>query len=201
MRPWPVRFGLAVLMLAAATALASPNSSRAITVIVNGETSRFDSPPVVIEGLVFVPLRGVFEKLGASVVWVGDSGTIRTQGGPIIHLRVGSRDAAVGDRAVRMEAAPRYYGHRVYVPLRFVTESLGARVIWSPELRKIEITSAVPSTEGFRQEPGGSSSRTTPSPAPEISPRADDQSDKDKADEDIPKSSSPAEDDVHEWRA
>ncbi len=201
MRPWPVWFGLAVLMLMAATALASPTSSHAITIVVNGETQHFDSPPVVIEGLVLVPLRGVFEKLGASVVWVGNGGTIRIEGGPVVHLKLGSREASVGDRLVKLEAEPRYYGHRIYVPLRFVTEALGARVSWSPGLRKIEITSAVPSIEGFLREPeAASGGKVTPS-APATVPPSADQPRKDKPDEDGPKGDTSTDDDVHEWRA
>ena len=145
MRPWPVWFGLAVLMLMAATALASPTSSHAITIVVNGETQHFDSPPVVIEGLVLVPLRGVFEKLGASVVWVGNGGTIRIEGGPVVHLKLGSREASVGDRLVKLEAEPRYYGHRIYVPLRFVTEALGGRGAYPGALGCERSTSPPPS--------------------------------------------------------
>ena len=60
---------MAVLVAAAATggpaAVAGPGQ---ITVLVDGTVLALDVPPVQIEGRVLVPLRGIFERLGATVV-------------------------------------------------------------------------------------------------------------------------------------
>ena len=45
---------------------AAPVFAQAIRVIVDGQPVFFDQPPVTIGGRVLVPLRGVFERLGAS---------------------------------------------------------------------------------------------------------------------------------------
>jgi hypothetical protein len=69
---------LAIAVIAALVALVLlfvPQIARAdVRIVVNGQTVQFDQPPIVRAGRVFVPLRGVFERLGASVVY--DNGTI-----------------------------------------------------------------------------------------------------------------------------
>ncbi len=75
--------GILVLLLV-------PQIARAdVSVVVNGQTVQFDQPPVVQGGRVFVPLRGVFERLGASVVY--DNGVINATGaGHQVQVRIGS---------------------------------------------------------------------------------------------------------------
>ena len=56
------------LALARVLPVSAPAQS-AVSVFVNGQRMSFDQPPIVQSGRVFVPLRGVFEQLGASVVY------------------------------------------------------------------------------------------------------------------------------------
>ncbi|HXN09022.1 MAG TPA: stalk domain-containing protein, partial [Candidatus Acidoferrales bacterium] len=61
---------LGVFALVVALALGGSASLAAdIPVVVNGQQIQFDQPPIERSGRVFVPLRGVFEHLGASVVY------------------------------------------------------------------------------------------------------------------------------------
>ncbi len=57
-----------VLALAISTAAPIPTGAQgAIRVFVDGQPVNFDVPPSVIQGRVLVPLRGIFERLGATV--------------------------------------------------------------------------------------------------------------------------------------
>ncbi len=99
-----------------------------ISVTVNGNNVNLAPPPIVRNGRLFVPLRGVFEDLGASVVY-GKNGQISGSGnGHNVFLNVGSQQAFVDGRSEMLEAAPFMVGSSVYVPLRFVSEALGALV-------------------------------------------------------------------------
>ncbi len=99
----------------------------AATVVVNGQTVQFDQPPVEQNGRIFVPLRGVFERLGASVVY--SNGQINaTSGGTSIQLQVGSTEAMVGGQQTTLDAPPFLMGGRALVPLRFISQALGASV-------------------------------------------------------------------------
>ena len=98
-----------------------------ITVTVNGQTANLNPPPTERAGRVFVPLRGVFEQLGATVVYA--NGTINATGrGHTISLKIGSQQAIVDGQAQTVDVAPFIIGASTYVPLRFVSQALGASV-------------------------------------------------------------------------
>lgn len=99
----------------------------ALSVTINGTTATFNPPPIERAGRVFVPLRGVFERLGASVVYQG--GVINATGNNRnISLKIGSTSATVDGVTKTIDTAPFIVGASTYVPLRFVSEALGAGV-------------------------------------------------------------------------
>lgn len=141
----------------AAPALADP------TVTVNGAPVTLSPAPTERGGRVFVPLRGVFERLGASVVY--DSGTINATGnGRTISLRVGSTDASINGQPQVLDVAPFIIGASTYVPLRFVAQALGATVNYDQanQLVAIAMTSPTP-------PPAPVPERQAPPPPPERS--------------------------------
>ncbi|MHB8147452.1 MAG: copper amine oxidase N-terminal domain-containing protein [Vulcanimicrobiaceae bacterium] len=124
------------LLLAPAIALANP-----VTVVVNGSQMQFDQPPVEQAGRVFVPLRGVFERLGATVVY--SNGLINATGnGRSISLRIGSTQATVNGQTQYLDVAPFEVGARTLVPLRFVAQALGAAVSWDQASSTVTINGA-----------------------------------------------------------
>jgi hypothetical protein len=110
-----------------------------VSVVVNGQPLQFDQPPVERAGRVFVPLRGVFEHLGASVVY--QNGLINATGnGRNISLQIGSNQATVNGQAQTLDVAPFLIGSRTLVPLRFVAQALGAAVDWNNNTSTVVIT-------------------------------------------------------------
>jgi hypothetical protein len=99
-----------------------------VSVTLNGAPLNLNPAPQERGGRVFVPLRGVFEQLGASVVY--DNGTINAQGrgGRSVSLHIGSTQATVNGQAQALDVAPFIIGASTYVPLRFVSQALGATV-------------------------------------------------------------------------
>ncbi len=117
-----------------------PVSAAPVTVEIDGGVVSFDQPPVEEAGRIFVPLRGVFERLGASVVYA--NGQINAQGnGRSIGLRIGSTAAVVNGSTVYMDVAPFVVGARTLVPLRFIAQALGAAVNWSQSNQTVYINS------------------------------------------------------------
>lgn len=113
----------------------------AVSVTINGETVPFNPPPIERAGRVFVPLRGVFERLGASVVY--ENGVINATGnGRAISLKIGSTDATVGGQPQTLDVAPFIVGASTYVPLRFVSEALGAGVNYDGTNEIVALTTA-----------------------------------------------------------
>ncbi len=125
------------------TALPVPAGAQAIQVIVDGRIVGFDQPPRMIGGRVLVPLRGVFEHLGASVRWDPRTSTVFAErAGTLIVLVIGSRQARIDNRPVSLDVPPLIFAGRTLVPLRFLSEALGAGVNWDPATRAVHIFSA-----------------------------------------------------------
>ena len=122
------------------TAASSPS------VIIDGDLQAYDQPPVVEAGRTLVPLRGIFESLGATVEWEPETGTIQARQDDVhVELRVGEANATVNDEVIQLDVPSTILNGRTLVPLRFVSEALGASVQWDGSNRTIEITS--PQTE------------------------------------------------------
>lgn len=112
-----------------------------IRVVVNGSVVTFDVPPQLAQGTVFVPLRGVFERIGATVNYDPASRLITAgRGVTRVALKVGARWAKVNDDTVLMLQPAACLNGRTLVPLRFLIEALGAEVEWSPARREVDIT-------------------------------------------------------------
>jgi len=135
---------LALLLIVTLALVVVPASGQAtVRVFVNGQQVAFDQPPVVVGSRVLVPLRGIFEKMGASVVWVPESRTVRAQSGTTsVELQIGSTTARVNGAAVTLDVPAQIVGGRTLVPLRFISESLGASVNYDAGSRTVTITSA-----------------------------------------------------------
>ncbi|WP_438435180.1 stalk domain-containing protein [Gorillibacterium sp. sgz500922] len=91
--------------------------------------------------LTMVPLRGIFERLGATMAWDG-TGQVLTvrRGGTELKLRLNSREAVVNGRSVALDASPVVADGRTFVPLRFAVTALGGQVSWDNRLYRASIT-------------------------------------------------------------
>ncbi len=111
----------------------------AVNIVVNGTPAHFDQPPVERAGRVFVPLRGVFEQLGATVVY--SDGVINATGnGRTIQLRIGSTQAIVDGQPAFLDVPPFIVGSRTLVPLRFISQALGASVGYDNATQIVTVT-------------------------------------------------------------
>lgn len=115
---------------------------------VNGASEALDSPPVIKNGRTLVPIRAIIEALGGTVGWDGTArkATV-TLGRVTIELWIGQSMARVNSISTRIDSAnlkvvPEIINGRTMLPLRFVTENLGATVGWEPISQTITITYA-----------------------------------------------------------
>jgi hypothetical protein len=114
----------------------------AIRVVIFGTAVDFpDQQPIESNGRILVPLRGVFERLGASVDWDPSTQTISARRRDVrVKLAVGQLDASVNDRDVHLDVAATLVGGSTMVPLRFVGEAFGANVSWNSFQQEVGIT-------------------------------------------------------------
>lgn len=115
-----------------------------VKIRIDGIDLQFDPAPYIAPpGRTMVPMRGLFESLGAQVEWVAETQTIlATRGDLEVRLQIGSNAAIVNGVTRPMDVAPAIQQDRTYVPLRFVAEALNASVNWDPREKKASITSS-----------------------------------------------------------
>jgi len=118
------------------------SAAQGINVEVNGRPVNFyNTKPQYINGRVLVPLRGVFENMGATVQWNPVSKTVTAaRADTDVALRIGERWANVDGRTVAMDVPAMLINGSTMVPIRFVSESLGANVSWNDPSRTVMIS-------------------------------------------------------------
>lgn len=107
--------------------------------------TKIDSPPFIENGSTMIPLRGLFELMGADITWNGDDQSITVTDRDLkIELQVENKlvyvtDPEHGEVKLTLSSAPKIVSDRAFIPLRFVSEKLGYNVLWDGETRQITI--------------------------------------------------------------
>jgi len=129
-----------------------------ISVYLNGERLAFDVPPQIIDGRTMVPMRAIFEALGLEVEWNSEHKTIRaTNDYVIVDMQVGNVDMFIvkyvdfdgypipirSTARVELDVPPLLVDDRTLVPVRAISEGLGANVEWIDETRTVIITKVI----------------------------------------------------------
>jgi cytochrome c553 len=123
--------------------ISAPKRDGHIVVKINGKSRSFDQEPILNNANVLVPMRGIFEALGASVSWDGDTQTVTAvKGEAKISLQIGSSSASVNGQPISMNQPAQTVNNYTMVPIRFVSESLGAQVGWEADTQTVVITAA-----------------------------------------------------------
>lgn len=110
-----------------------------IEVYFNDEKLTLDQVIIIENGRTLVPIREVLEKMGMEVTWDSKSQTIKAVGKKTILLTINSFVAFVDGESCYLEASPKIILGRTMLPLRFVSESLGAEVVWQKKTNTINI--------------------------------------------------------------
>ncbi len=151
--------------LATLTTMTVFGQSGPISVNVNGQAISFpEAQPRMMGNYVMVPLRGVFEKLGATVDWFAtDQKVVAHRGNTIVELKIDDNQATVNGKTISTAKAPVIYQGSTLVPIRFISETLGASVDWDSTAHLVSISTTTtyadsnPNVTAFRSvmEPRG----------------------------------------------
>lgn len=146
---------------------AQPEEAQAadITIIVNGQYLVSDQPAVIQDGRTMVPLRAIFDALGAQVEWFADTKTISgydPKTNQIMSLVLNQRTLFCADYTLfqvyeanptsqaainfvlshtkEIDVPAMSINGRTMVPARVISESLNATVNWNASTRTVTIT-------------------------------------------------------------
>ena len=112
-----------------------------VSVEIDGDTVVFGAQkPVIVNGRTLIPLRGVFEKMGYTVTWVGETKTavLRTVD-TTVEVSAGSSSFKVNNESKSLDVPAQIMNGSMMLPLRAIGESAGANVTWNGAKKLVEI--------------------------------------------------------------
>jgi hypothetical protein len=122
---------------------ASTQTTSDISVKLNGSAIKFDVAPQIMNDRTMVPMRAIFEAMGATVDWDQATRTITSvKGDTTISMTIDDPTMTVNGNAVTLDSAPTIVDDRTLVPVRAIAESFGSNVEWKADTKTVEITDA-----------------------------------------------------------
>ncbi|MEF3307904.1 copper amine oxidase N-terminal domain-containing protein [Paenibacillus sp. GYB004] len=115
--------------------------TKAPRLYIDGKEQFFSQRPEVIDGATYVPLRAIAESLGADIGWDPDSAEVTIRKGKTVRIAIGSAEASIGGKRTELSHPPLLLDGTTFVPLRFIGEALGEKVLWEEATRTIQIAS------------------------------------------------------------
>lgn len=133
--------------LAIALSVSTAALAKTPTVYVDGQKIEFDAQPFIENDRTLVPMRAIFEAMGANVAWDQTTLTVfalkpvtETEN-DIVTIQIGNPKAFVNSTEILLDVPAKVVSDRTFVPLRFIGESLNATVDWDPDTFNVTITS------------------------------------------------------------
>ena len=120
-----------------------------ISVVLDGQRLTFDQPPIAVDGRTLVPVRAIFEALGAEVIWDPSDQSVfayRESDGRAVLLYLDDTvmayrlDSDSEPVAIELDVPPMAINNRTLVPIRAVAESFDCDVEWDQTNQQVIIT-------------------------------------------------------------
>jgi len=131
------------LLLILAIAASAPHTVYAessVNVTIDGQQVDFpDHGPVIVDGRLLVPVRGVFEALGFDVSWDQNTQQVTLTGSTVVVLTIGSSTFTIDDTNYTLIVPAQIIDGRTKLPIRAVLESTGFQVDWVEDSRTVRI--------------------------------------------------------------
>lgn len=122
-----------------APAITQP-AEQPIKITVNGAGINFDAAPVIIDGRTLVPVRAIFNALGAEVNWDAATKTATGTGrGHIVSITVDADHYFKDGEKIMLDVPAQVINDRIFVPARAVAEAMECQVNWDGETRTVVV--------------------------------------------------------------
>ncbi|MBR5155094.1 MAG: copper amine oxidase N-terminal domain-containing protein [Clostridia bacterium] len=139
---------LLLILVFGTLSVGSVFAERVVTVTINGEVIEFDEPARLIDQRTMVPMRKIYETLGAEVQWVGEIELIiATFETNVISMEIGQKSFGITDlltgetKIIELDVPPQVVGEgTTLVPVRAISEALGKNVDWDDATSTVIIT-------------------------------------------------------------
>lgn len=133
-------FGIMMSLALASTAFADDS----VKLNIDGKAIETDVAPQIIDNRTMVPVRAIFEGVGANVDWDSDTKTITgSMLGINVVMVLNSNVVTVDGKEVTMDCAPVVIDGRTLAPARYVAEAFGCSVEWDNENKAVNIATPI----------------------------------------------------------
>lgn len=107
------------------------STAGAVDLYVDTAKVETDTPPTVVNGRTLVPVRAIFEAIGATVTWDAATSTATgIRGDTIVSIQIDNTTAYVNGESRTLDVPAQLINGRTMVPARFISESMGCDVTW-----------------------------------------------------------------------
>lgn len=111
-----------------------------INVVIDGAKVKFDQQPIIVNNRTLVPMRAIFEALGADVEWEHETYTaVAVKADTTIRIGIDKTEMTKNAEVVQLDAPAILISHRTMVPIRAVSEAFGCDVQWDDTTRTVSI--------------------------------------------------------------
>lgn len=132
---------LTVSMILSCSAVSAADDE--VKVYLDGTQLQFEQPPVIQDGRTLVPMRAIFEALGADVDWQGETQYIvatSSSKGQMIEMHINNNIITHNGVDMTLDVAPQLINGYTMIPLRVVSECMDANVEWDGNTRTVYVT-------------------------------------------------------------
>lgn len=116
-----------------------------VKIIIDGQMGTYKSAPVSINNRTLLPLKEILVNLGVKddsdhIKWNASERSVTiVKDSTKVYLKIGSDKASVNDEEVVLDAAPVVYKDKTYIPVKFVAQSFGKKVVWDEASKSVII--------------------------------------------------------------
>ena len=122
------------------TYIARLKKNAVIKVMLDGEKILFDVLPSITDGRTLVPLRAIFEALGAEVEWDASNQKITAKKDDItVSMQIGNKTLTKNEEKIELDVAPTIIDSRTLVPVRAVAEGFNVKVLWDDATKTVSL--------------------------------------------------------------
>ncbi len=112
-----------------------------VGITIDGNRSTLESSAFISDGRTYVPMRDLFENIGATVSWENETKSATAIfGGSTISFEIGSNIILKDGKVYKSDSDCKLIGGKTYIPLRIILELLGFNVNWNENDENINIS-------------------------------------------------------------
>ncbi len=113
-----------------------------IRIEIDGKPLTLEVAPQIENGRTLVPFKAIFEALGLKIDWIGEQRIATAYNADMnVSVKIDATYGNINGELIALEAPGKIVTGRTLVPLKFISEAFGSKVVWDPDKRLVSIKS------------------------------------------------------------